>query len=80
MRGKRYAEEFKLGAVKQVQEEGHSAYEVARRLGMSGDTLHRSLREYGKPQAQRVQERYGGRGYDSATRRAMKKAHLSTGL
>lgn len=57
MSGKRYTEEFKVEAVKQVLERDHSVYEVAKRIGVSGDTLHRWVRELGKPQAQRVQER-----------------------
>ena len=33
MSGKRYTEEFKIAAVKQVAERGHPASEVAARLG-----------------------------------------------
>jgi len=33
MSGKRYTEEFKIAAVKQVAERGHPASEVAERLG-----------------------------------------------
>lgn len=35
MSGKRYTEEFKVAAVKQVVERGRSAAEVAERLGVS---------------------------------------------
>ena len=35
MSGKRYTEEFKAEAVKQVTERGHPAAEVAARLGVS---------------------------------------------
>jgi transposase len=33
MSGKRYTEEFKIAAVKQVAQRGHPASEVAERLG-----------------------------------------------
>lgn len=35
MSGKRYTEEFKVVAVKQVVDRGHPAAEVAERLGVS---------------------------------------------
>ena len=53
IRTPRYTEEFKIAAVKQVKEEGHSTYDVAKRLGLSADTLYRWVREYAKPVAQR---------------------------
>ena len=53
----RYTEEFKIAAVKQVREEGHSTYDVARRLGLAADTLYRWVRQYAKPAAQRDGER-----------------------
>ncbi len=37
MSGKRYTEEFKIGAVNQVVEQGHSVFSVASRLGCSGN-------------------------------------------
>ena len=40
MSDKRYAEEFKLEAVKQVTERGHSVYDVARRLGVTTHSLY----------------------------------------
>jgi transposase len=52
----RYTEEFKLAAVKQVCEEGHTGYEVAQRLGMAADTLYRWVRKYGKPAEQRAED------------------------
>ena len=48
----RYSEEFKIEAVKQVREHGHSAYEVSKRLGIATDTLYRWARQLSKPQAQ----------------------------
>lgn len=35
MNGKRYPEEFKIEAVKQVVDRGHSVADVAKRLGMT---------------------------------------------
>jgi len=40
MSGKRYTEEFKIGAVKQVAQGGHPATEVAARLGVSIHSLY----------------------------------------
>ena len=40
MSGKRYPEEFKLAAVQQVTEAGHSISSVARRLDVTVDSLH----------------------------------------
>ena len=53
----RYTEEFKIEAVRQVREHGHSAYEVSKRLGITTDSLYRWVRQYGKPPAQREEER-----------------------
>jgi transposase len=54
-RSKRYTEEFKIEAVRQMRE--LSAYEVAKRLGIATDTLYRWGRQYKKPPAQREEER-----------------------
>jgi len=40
MSGKRYTEEFKIEAVKQVTERGHPAAEVVARLGVSAHSLY----------------------------------------
>lgn len=56
-RNKRYTEEFKIEAVKQMREQGHSAYDLSKRLGIATDTLYRWGRQYSKPQAQREEER-----------------------
>lgn len=40
MSGKRYTEEFKIEAVKQVTERGHPAAEVAARSGVSAHSLY----------------------------------------
>jgi len=39
-KGKRYTEQFKLEAVKQVVERGYSVNEVAERLGVCTKTLY----------------------------------------
>jgi len=46
MSGKRYTEEFKIEAVKQVTERGHPATEVAARPGVSSHSLYQWGRRY----------------------------------
>lgn len=46
MSSKRYPEEFKIEAVKQVIERGHSAPDVAKRLGVSQPTLYEWMKKY----------------------------------
>lgn len=45
MSGKRYTEEFKAEAAKQVLEQGRPTREVAMRLGVSPDALYAWVRE-----------------------------------
>ena len=47
MSNKRYPEEFKIEAVKQVTERGHSVAEVAARLGVTPHSLYAWLKKYG---------------------------------
>lgn len=47
MSRKRYPEEFKVAAVKQVIEGGFSVYEVADRLGTATNSLCNWIRKYG---------------------------------
>lgn len=47
MSSKRYPEEFKIEAVKQVTERGHSVAEVASRLGVTTHSLYAWLKKYG---------------------------------
>jgi transposase len=55
MSGKRYTDEFKSEAAKQVIEHGRSAREVSGRLGISIDSLYAWVREQRKsPQAQQA--------------------------
>ncbi len=53
MSGKRYTEEFKIAAVKQVAQGGHPASEVAARLGISIHSLYTWTKRYGIPEAER---------------------------
>lgn len=53
MSSKRYPEEFKIEAVKQVTDRGHPGSEVASRLGVSLPTLYDWLKRYSLPEAER---------------------------
>jgi transposase len=44
MSAKRYPEEFKIEAVKQILEHGHSVADVSRRLGVSTHSLNQWIR------------------------------------
>ena len=52
MSSKRYPEEFKIEAVKQVVERGHSVAEVASRLGVTTHSLYAWKKKYGPESAQ----------------------------
>ena len=47
MSNKRYPEEFKREAVRQVTDRGHSVVEVANRLGVATHSLHNWIKRYG---------------------------------
>ena len=49
MSGKRYTDEFKIEAVKQVTERGHRVQEVASRLGITTYSLYSWVRKFEKP-------------------------------
>mgnify|MGYP001765324106 CR=1 FL=1 len=51
MSGKRYTDEFKIEAVRQVTERGHRAYDVAARLGITTHSLYSWVRKFGKTTA-----------------------------
>lgn len=53
MSGKRYTEEFKFEAVKQVTERGHPATEATARLGVSSHSLYQWPNRYSAPPAER---------------------------
>ena len=47
MSGKRYTEEFKLEAVKQITERGYTVADVADRLGVTVHSLYAWVKKYG---------------------------------
>ena len=47
MSGKRYTEEFKVEAVKQVADRGYKIGEVAKRLGLTPKSIHDWVKKYG---------------------------------
>ena len=47
MRGKRYPDEFKIEAVKQVTDRGHTVTDVAARLGVTSKSLHNWINKFG---------------------------------
>ena len=47
MSNKRYTEEFKIEAVKQITERGYTVYDVAKRLGVTTNSLYAWRKEYG---------------------------------
>jgi transposase len=55
MKGKRYPEEFKIEAVKQVTIGGHSVADVANRLGTSAHSLYAWIKRYG-PNSEQYQK------------------------
>mgnify|MGYP003638639499 CR=1 FL=1 len=47
MSGKRYTEEFKIEAAKQVTDRGYKVGDVAKRLGVTPKSLHDWIKRYG---------------------------------
>lgn len=60
MSGKRYTEEFKVAAVRQVTDRGYTVADVAERLGVTTKSLYEWIKRYGEHaeqyQANRQQE------------------------
>jgi len=52
MSGKRYTEEFKVEAVKQITERGYLVSDVAERLGITTNSLYNWLKKYGSGESQ----------------------------
>jgi transposase len=52
---RRFTEEFKIEAVKQVTERGHPVAEVSVRLGVSAYSLYTWIKRYSVPAEQRAQ-------------------------
>jgi transposase len=50
MSGKRFTEEFKKEAIKQITERGYSVVEVAERLGTTTHSLYAWLKKYSESQ------------------------------
>jgi transposase len=55
MSGKRYSEEFKIEAVRQVTDRGYKVSEVAARLGITTKSLYEWIKRYGDEQSQHLQ-------------------------
>ena len=56
MNAQRYPEEFRIEAVKQILEHGHSVADVSRRLGVSTHSLYKWIRLQQIPAAQRLEQ------------------------
>jgi len=52
--GKRYTEEFRIEAVKQITERGYSVAEVAERLGTTTHSLYAWIKRYGEQSPQQI--------------------------
>ena len=55
MSSKRYPEEFKIEAVKQITERGHAVADVASRIGVSQHSLYQWIKRYSLPAAERIE-------------------------
>jgi len=53
MSAKRYTEEFRIEAVKQVTDRGHPVAEVASRLGVTTHSLYQWIKRYRVPPGER---------------------------
>ena len=56
MTSKRYTEEFKIEAVKQIAENRYPIAEIASRLGVSTHSLYEWLKRYSQPESVRIKE------------------------
>ena len=68
MSSKRYPDEFKIKAVKQVVDRGHSVADVAGRLGMTTHSLYAWIRKFGPDSIE-----HQARNDDQAEIRRLKK-------
>ncbi len=68
MSRQRYPEEFKVEAVKQVVDRGHSVADVAGRLGMTTHSLYAWIKKYGPDSAE-----HNAKADDAAEIRRLKK-------
>ncbi|WP_260654999.1 transposase, partial [Yersinia frederiksenii] len=60
MSANNFTEEFKIEAVKQINEQGYPVSEVAARLGVSTNSLYAWIKRYQKPEPQRKQDDCSG--------------------
>lgn len=67
MSSKRYTEEFKAEAVKQVTDRGHSVADVAGRLGVSIHSLYAWRKQYGKSGSLQGQRRARRRSFAASS-------------
>jgi transposase len=56
MSSKRYPEEFKIEAVKQITERGHSVADVTGRIGVSQHSLYAWVKQYSLPAEARQEQ------------------------
>ena len=56
MNQKRYPEEFKIEAVRQIVERGHPVAEVSSRLGVSQHSLYKWIKQQQTPAGQRQEQ------------------------
>ena len=56
MNAQRYPEEFRIEAIKQILEHGHSVADVSRRLGVSSHSLYKWIRLQQIPASQRAEQ------------------------
>ena len=57
MSGKRYPDEFKIEAVKQVTDRGYPVADVAARIGVSQHSLYEWIKQFSLPEAERAETR-----------------------
>ena len=55
MSNKRYPDEFKIEAVKQVTERGYAVADVANRIGVSQHSLYEWIKKFSVPEPQRIE-------------------------
>ncbi len=68
MSSKRYPEEFKIEAVKQVTDRGYSVADVAKRLGITTHSLYAWIKKFGTDSAE-----YQAKSDEQAEIRRLKK-------
>ena len=66
MSNNRYTEEFRVEAVRQVVERGHSVAEVASRLGITTHSLYAWKKKYGPDSAEHQAKAQNRLRYDSS--------------